>query len=82
MDDCADGEMAEAVVRYLAEHPAAMDTLDGIAQWWLMRQVVRTDLERLQRVLTRLADTGVLEAVGQGESVRYRLRGAAPGAMS
>ena len=82
MDDCADGEMAEAVVRYLTEHPAAMDTLDGIAQWWLMRQVVRTDLERLQRVLTRLADTGVLEAVGQGESVRYRLRGAPPGAMS
>ena len=74
--------MAEAVMRYLAEHPAAMDTLDGIAQWWLMRQVVRTDLERLQRVLTRLADTGVLEAVGQGESVRYRLRGAAPGATS
>ena len=82
MDDCADGEMAEAVVRHLTEHPAAMDTLDGIAQWWLMRQVVRTDLERLQRVLTRLADAGVLETVGQGESVRYRRRGAAPGAMS
>jgi hypothetical protein len=79
MDDPRDREMAEAVCAYLAEHPGAMDTLEGIAGWWLMRQRVRADLDRLERVLGRMVDSGVLETVGSTESPRYHLRRAPPG---
>ena len=69
-----DDAMAESVLRYLAEHPEAADTLEGIAEWWLMRQQVRVSVTRLARVLRRLTDTGVLEEVDAGERRRYRLR--------
>ena len=28
----------EAILHYLADHLQAMDTEQGIAEWWLMRQ--------------------------------------------
>ena len=69
-----DQELADAVLSYLAEHPAAMDTIEGIAEWWLTRQRVRVAVERVARVLGRQTEEGVLEAVGAGPSRRYRLR--------
>jgi hypothetical protein len=69
-----DQELAEAVLSYLADHPAAMDTVEGIAEWWLMRQRVRVVVERVERVLGRYAEEGVLETVGAGPSRCYRLR--------
>jgi hypothetical protein len=69
-----DQELAEAVLSYLAEHPAAMDTVEGITEWWLMRQRVRMVVERVERVLGRQTEEGVLETVGGGPSRRYRLR--------
>jgi hypothetical protein len=66
--------MEEAVRHYLAEHPQAMDTTGGIAEWWLMRQRIRVDLEALARALRRLTDQGVLEQVGSGDDALYRLK--------
>ena len=34
-------QVAKDILAYLAEHPQAMDTLEGIAEWWLMRQHIR-----------------------------------------
>ncbi len=73
MDDEREREMSEAICSYLAEHPGAMDTLEGIATWWLMRQQIRVDVERLGRVLHRLVEEGVLEAVGPKELPSFRL---------
>lgn len=67
-------ELGEAIRQYLAEHPQAMDTLEGIAEWWLMRQRVRVDLEVLERVLRHLTAEGVLEQMGSGDQARFRLR--------
>lgn len=61
-------------MNYLAEHPQAMDTLEGIGEWWVMRQRVRADLEALTKVLRDLTDQGLLEKIGSGESARYRLK--------
>jgi hypothetical protein len=69
-----EAQLAEAVMNYLAEHPQAMDTLQGIAEWWVMRQKVRADLEALTKVLSDLADQGLLEKIGSGERARYRLK--------
>jgi hypothetical protein len=78
-DRHAEEELANALLAYLDEHPQAMDTLEGIAEWWLVRQQVRVVVERVARVLRRLCDEGVLEAVGTGEDRRFRLRPRAPG---
>jgi hypothetical protein len=78
MNDDRERQMSEAVCSYLAEHPEAMDTLEGIAGWWLMRQQIRVDLERLDRVLHRLVDAGILEILGPDESPQFRLRRSEP----
>ena len=62
-----------AVLAYLAEHPHAMDTLEGIAEFWIERQRIRFDVARISRALMRLVDRGVLERVGVGEGALYRL---------
>jgi hypothetical protein len=67
-------ELETAVITYLAEHPDAMDTMEGIAEWWVMRQRIRVQLEALSRVLSRLTHDGLLEKIGQGEKARYRLK--------
>ena len=65
-------EMTQAILGYLAEHPHAMDTLEGIAEWWLMRHHIRVSVAMLARVLQRLTDSGVLEELGSGDHRRYR----------
>jgi hypothetical protein len=73
-DSDADAPIAEAVLAYLAEHPNAMDTAGGIAEWWVMRQRVRGDVEAVSRVLHTLVTRGALEAIGDGEQRRYRVK--------
>jgi hypothetical protein len=71
-------QVDEAILAYLAEHPEAMDTPEGIAEWWLMRHQVRTGVSVIVRALRRLTDSGVLEELGGGDVRRYRLRRALP----
>ncbi len=51
-----------------------MDTTEGIAEWWLMRQRIRVDLEALVKVLSRMTCEGILEQIGEGGLARYRLK--------
>lgn len=67
-------EVAEAILAYLAEHPQAMDSMEGIAEWWLMRQHIRVTVIMLARVLRRLTEQGVVEELGPREAPRYRLK--------
>jgi len=67
-------EMADTIVGYLAEHPQASDTLEGVAEWWIMRQQVRTEVNTLKKVLRQLTKSGVLEEIGKGDIPRYRLK--------
>ena len=73
-----ENEMAQAILAYLAEHPDATDTLDGIAEWWLMRHHIRVSVTTLVKVLHELTEGGVLEEIRAGDSRRYRLRGPRP----
>ena len=73
-DRDTDEALEEAVLGYLREHPDAMDSLEAVAEWWVMRRVVRVEVEAVQRVLQRLTRAGVLEVVIAGGQPCYRLR--------
>ena len=73
MNDQRDDEkVAKAILAYLDDHPHASDTLEGIAEWWLMRHQVRVTVGTLERALQRLSEQGILEAMGSGQERRYR----------
>jgi hypothetical protein len=67
-------ELSSAVLGYLAENPRAMDTLEGIAEWWIARHQIRVEVSALARVLRRLTESGLLESTGTGEYTRYSLK--------
>lgn len=69
-----DDEVARSILAYLAEHPQAMDTAEGIAGWWIMRAQVRVTARTVTRVLRQLVERGLLEEFGEGEQRRYRLK--------
>ena len=77
-DPEADDALEGAILAYLREHPAAMDSLEAIAEWWVMRRVVRV-VEAVERVLERLTRAGVLEVITAGGERRYRLYPFVPG---
>jgi hypothetical protein len=66
---------SEQIQRYLEEHPGAADSLDGIATWWVARQVIAKELSVVRAALERLVEAGVVTAErreGAGEPV-YRM---------
>ena len=67
-------EISRRILRYLADHPEASDTVEGIAQWWLLEQEIREQKARVERSLAELTAQGWLLSMEAGESrVRYRL---------
>ena len=59
---------------YLAEHPDAQDTLDGIIEWWLLEQKIRRQAALVQEALTDLVAKGlVLKDQGKDSRVHYRI---------
>jgi hypothetical protein len=73
----ADRDVADEVLEYLHRHPAAIDTLDGIVNWWLPRQRYETARARIQQALDRLVAQGLVESkmLADGTTV-YCRRGA------
>jgi Fe2+ or Zn2+ uptake regulation protein len=66
-------EIQESVLGYLAEHPGAADSVDGIRNWWLFQRMARASTERVQRALDDLEVAGCIErATLQDGSVLYR----------
>jgi len=58
----------------VAELPLASDILQGIAEWWIMRQQVRVEIKTLAKVLRRLTVSGHLEKIGEGDKALYHLK--------
>ena len=69
-----EAELTQSLIAYLGEHPAAMDTVTGIAEWWLERQHIHTEMHALVKVLHQLTESGFLEEIGSGDLRQYRLK--------
>ncbi|HEY0502488.1 MAG TPA: hypothetical protein VGD42_03245 [Lysobacter sp.] len=50
-----------AIEAYLAQHPAAADSEQGVAQWWLPAVGVDVPVEHVHRALEILWQRGVIE---------------------
>jgi hypothetical protein len=68
-----DADVRDLVLGYLDDHPTAMDTLDGIAEWWILRQRIEIEVRRIARVLEALVHEGQLERSEQ-DGVRFYRR--------
>jgi hypothetical protein len=70
--------LCDELLDYLRKHPNAMDTLTGIAEWWLPRGPRHVDVERVAQALRALEERGVIERIGQDERALFRLRSRKP----
>lgn len=46
--------LADEVLAYLMQHPEARDTTEGIADWWLLEQRIRSAVAEVQAALGAL----------------------------
>jgi hypothetical protein len=52
--------IAQSLADYLHEKNSATDTLDGILRWWLMRQSLQEQQNKVRQALEVLIDRGVI----------------------
>jgi len=67
-------QIACAILRYLQAHPEAKDTLDGIAQWWLVREWTERRVAEVERAVSFLVtEELVLQTTRTGLPPYYQL---------
>jgi hypothetical protein len=67
-------DMARAILRYLQGHPDAKDTLEGIAQWWLLKEWTERKYYQVESSLSDLVSRGlVIERRREGMPPYYWL---------
>lgn len=54
------GEVMEAIEAYLARHPEAADSAEGIARWWLAAGGLEVAADEVRRALARLIEFGIV----------------------
>jgi hypothetical protein len=68
-------DLDRKILDYLKQNPSAEDTLEGIAQWWLLEQQIRIETARVQAALKQLVDHKLLIVRRGGDGrIRYRLK--------
>ena len=64
--------IAYEILSYLNKHKEAQDTLEGIAQWWLLQQTIEQHLLRVKKALNILVEKNlILIHEGKGTGTRY-----------
>ena len=56
----ADRSLARAILRYLEVHPDAKDTVEGIAQWWLLHEWNESLRVHVERAVSWLLSQGLI----------------------
>jgi hypothetical protein len=52
---------APEILDYLARHPDAQDTLDGILHWWVLDSCVKKWAPKVSETVAKLVEQGFLE---------------------
>ncbi len=69
-----DDRIEREILEYLASHPDAQDTFEGIAEWWLLEHWIRHETGVVQAALQKLTACGrIVERKGPDGRRHYRL---------
>ena len=55
--------VAEKISRYLESRPNAVDNLDGIIHWWLLKQHIEDSTEVVQAAIDHLVSCGLVQQI-------------------
>ncbi len=66
-------QLSSLILRYLLRHPDARDSVEGIAQWWLLAQRVEDEVENVKEALDLLIQEGLVEVEGAGGASPRRI---------
>ena len=67
-------QIAGDVLDYLAAHPEAQDTLEGIIEWWLEEQQIIRQTSKVKDALDDLVARGlIVERKGHDARTFYRI---------
>ena len=67
-------QMGNEILAYLADHPKAQDTLEGIVEWWLLERAINFQVAQVKKALTELIAKGlILEKKGPDSQIHYRI---------
>jgi hypothetical protein len=73
-DQESEQQIAREILQYLEEYPDAKDTLEGIAQWWLLKSLAAKKVMEVERALTFLLCEGlIIETRREGSPPLYRI---------
>ena len=65
-------KIASEIERYLTAHPQAADDINGITQWWLLRQRLSEHTDNVKKALMLLISKGsVIEKIKLDGSSLY-----------
>ena len=65
--------VASEILAYLAHHPQASDTLEGIVEWWLLQQKIEYQTRVVRDALAELVERGFLvKEVMKDARIHYR----------
>ena len=67
-------QVSNSILAYLAKHPDAQDTIEGITDWWLLQRRIEVESSMVQQALLELTENGlILKRKGRDARIRYRL---------
>ena len=67
-------ETSYEILAYLAENPDARDTLEGVVEWWVFEQKIRSRTSQVEQALADLVSRGlVIERKGRDARSHYRV---------
>jgi hypothetical protein len=68
----AEESIRRGILRYLARHPQAQDTIEGIVEWWLLEQRIVDANTEIEKVLEKLvAENLVIRRQARDGKVYY-----------
>jgi hypothetical protein len=72
---CASPEdVSYEILSYLAENPGAQDTVEGVVEWWVLEQKLRSRASEVEDALAQLVSRGLLiERKGTDARSHYRI---------
>ena len=64
-------KVAVKILRYLAEHPNAADTSDGILEWWLFKQSIFDEERVVEQALDSLVEQKLIFKVEAADTRKH-----------